>query len=222
MVDAVMFSSASALWRTPDEFWKRLHGQGTPVVWMDGGREVIPPRSYVIDLAADASNAKVPTWLGPGGLHEDALAVDWQALIAPQRGPAWINPPYQRHFKACSCEASKEGRLCDKPRKKVCGAMGKPLLDDQEGTGDWVEKIYKETVTGSCAIDALLPVRTDQPWWHEYVMRAAAVLFIRGRLRHGKGSEGGENSGASFPSVVVMFGDVPPGQKGPRFGSISR
>lgn len=223
MVDAVMYSSATARWSTPQEFWQRLHGKGAPVLWWDTGEvEVLAPRGYVIDLAADPDNTKLPTWLGPGSpLGEDALAVDWEALVAPQRGPAWLNPPYQRAFRACSCEASKEGRLCDTPRPKVCGRMGGPLLEDQEGTATWVAKAYKETVTGACAIDVLLPARTDQPWWHLYVSQATAVLYARGRLRHGKGS-GGEKGGAAFPSVVVLFGDKPPGQKGPRFGSIQR
>lgn len=45
------------------------------------------------DLAADATNTKVPgSWLGPGGLREDSLAADWAPLLAGRLG--WLNPEY--------------------------------------------------------------------------------------------------------------------------------
>jgi site-specific DNA-methyltransferase (adenine-specific) len=46
----------------------------------------------------------------------------------------------------------------------------------------------------------LLPVKSDMGWWHEYVMRAREVRFIRGRLRFG-----GMSGGAPFASAVVIF-----------------
>lgn len=46
----------------------------------------------------------------------------------------------------------------------------------------------------------LLPSRTDTRWWHNYVMRAAEIRFVEGRLKFG-----GASSGAPFPSAVVVF-----------------
>lgn len=46
----------------------------------------------------------------------------------------------------------------------------------------------------------LLPVRTCTHWWHDYVMKAEAIYFIRGRVTF----EGADN-GAPFPSCVVVF-----------------
>ena len=46
----------------------------------------------------------------------------------------------------------------------------------------------------------LLPVKSDMGWWHDHVMRADEVRFIRGRLRFQS-----MNGGAPFPSVVVVF-----------------
>lgn len=60
----------------------------------------------------------------------------------------------------------------------------------------WVKKAYEEGTEVVC----LLPARTDTRWWHDYVMKAAEVRFIRGRLRFG----GCKNS-APFPSAVVVF-----------------
>lgn len=46
----------------------------------------------------------------------------------------------------------------------------------------------------------LLPARTDTRWWHEFVMMADEIRFIKGRLKFG-----GAKSNAPFPSVVVVF-----------------
>ncbi|RKO68086.1 DNA N-6-adenine-methyltransferase [Desulfofundulus salinus] len=65
--------------------------------------------------------------------------------------------------------------------------------------GRWVEKAYNEARRGAVVV-ALLPARTDTRWWHRYVMRAAEIRFVKGRLKFG----GAENS-APFPSAVVVF-----------------
>ena len=46
----------------------------------------------------------------------------------------------------------------------------------------------------------LIPARTDTKYWHEFVMKANDLLFVKGRLKFGNG----ENS-APFPSAVVVF-----------------
>jgi len=46
----------------------------------------------------------------------------------------------------------------------------------------------------------LIPARTDTRYWHEYVMKANDLFFVKGRLKFGNG----ENS-APFPSAVVIF-----------------
>jgi site-specific DNA-methyltransferase (adenine-specific) len=64
---------------------------------------------------------------------------------------------------------------------------------------DWVRKGYLES-QGGCTVVMLLPARTDTKWWHDYVMTASEIRFVRGRLKFG----GAANS-ATFPSVVVVF-----------------
>lgn len=63
----------------------------------------------------------------------------------------------------------------------------------------WMEKAYRESRTGTTVV-CLVPSRTDTNWWHEYVMKAAEIRFVRGRLRF----EGAEAS-APFPSAVVVL-----------------
>lgn len=65
--------------------------------------------------------------------------------------------------------------------------------------GKWVRKAYEEAHKGSLVV-CLLPARTDVKWWHDFVMQAAEVRFIKGRVKF----VGGESS-APFPSVVAVF-----------------
>ena len=68
------------------------------------------------------------------------------------------------------------------------------------GIGDWVKKAYEEGCKPNTTVVMLIPSRTDTRYWHDYVMRADEIRFIKGRLKFG----GGSNS-APFPSAVVVF-----------------
>ena len=65
--------------------------------------------------------------------------------------------------------------------------------------GDWLRKAYEESQLGKTIV-CLIPSRTDTRWWHDYVMKAREIRFLRGRLKFG----GAQNS-APFPSAVVVF-----------------
>ena len=71
--------------------------------------------------------------------------------------------------------------------------------------GRWIEKAHMEAQRGSLVV-CLIPARTDTAWWHNHVMQATEVRFIRGRVRFGGGK-----AGAPFPSAIVVF---KPGQLG--------
>ena len=67
----------------------------------------------------------------------------------------------------------------------------------------WTEKCVKETLdygVWSCTVVLLIPSRTDTRYWHNWVMRAAEVRFVKGRLRFG-----GSKNSAPFPSAVAVF-----------------
>lgn len=64
---------------------------------------------------------------------------------------------------------------------------------------DWCKKAYQESVKGKTIV-MLIPSRTDTRAWHDYVMKAQEIRFIKGRLRFGDA----KNS-APFPSCVVIF-----------------
>lgn len=65
--------------------------------------------------------------------------------------------------------------------------------------GQWIQKAYESSMNGATVI-CLLPSRTDIAWWHDYVMKAKEIRFVRGRLRFGDAV-----NGAPFPSAIVVF-----------------
>lgn len=62
--------------------------------------------------------------------------------------------------------------------------------------GMWLKKAAESRATVVC----LVPSRTDARWWHQSVMTASEIRFVRGRLRFA-----GAGDGAKFPSAVVIF-----------------
>lgn len=65
--------------------------------------------------------------------------------------------------------------------------------------GVWIKKAYDEAKKGKTVV-LLIPSRTDTQWWHDYIMKAQEIRFIKGRLKFG-----GAKNNAPFPSCVVVF-----------------
>ena len=66
--------------------------------------------------------------------------------------------------------------------------------------GLWLRKAWESVQSGEAErVVCLVPVRTCTAWWHEYAARGE-VRFLRGRVRFG-----GAESGAPFPSAVIVF-----------------
>ena len=64
-----------------------------------------------------------------------------------------------------------------------------------------MKKAYEETKDANTTVVMLIPARTDTNYWHDYVMQASEVRFVRGRIKFG----GGETDDpAPFPSVVLV------------------
>jgi len=66
--------------------------------------------------------------------------------------------------------------------------------------GAFVAKGFTDAQRYGSTVVMLLPSRTDTKWWHDYVMNAAEIRFVRGRIKF----VGGKSS-APFPSAVVVF-----------------
>jgi phage N-6-adenine-methyltransferase len=65
---------------------------------------------------------------------------------------------------------------------------------------DWVKKAYEEGQKDGTTVVMLIPARTDTKYWHDYVMKADEIRFVRGRIKFGD-----ETNSAPFPSAVVVF-----------------
>lgn len=66
--------------------------------------------------------------------------------------------------------------------------------------------VFKASVS-QCFVVMLLPVRSDQAWWHAYG-RQARIVFIQGRVNYVNPAVE-KSAGASFPSCLWIFGSVP-------------
>lgn len=62
------------------------------------------------------------------------------------------------------------------------------------GIGNWLRRAREAEIAVY-----LLPARTDTRWWHDYVMKADEIRFLRGRLTFGDAEHP-----APFPSCVVI------------------
>jgi len=65
---------------------------------------------------------------------------------------------------------------------------------------EWVEKAYKESQKPGTKVVMLVPSRTDTKYWHDYVMKAREIHFIKGRLKFGD-----SKNSAPFPSAIIVF-----------------
>jgi phage N-6-adenine-methyltransferase len=68
------------------------------------------------------------------------------------------------------------------------------------GIDKWIKKCFDESRKEGTRVVMLIPARTDTKYWHQYVMRADEVYFLKGRLKFGEC----DNS-APFPSAIVVF-----------------
>ncbi len=75
-----------------------------------------------------------------------------------------------------------------------------------------MQAIQRQGMTVVC----LIPARTDTAYWHNHVMKAKEIRFVKGRLKFERSrkeyealKERGElkklNNSATFPSAVVVF-----------------
>lgn len=70
----------------------------------------------------------------------------------------------------------------------------------------WIKKAYESAQSGHATVVCLIPSRTDTKWWHEYVIRASEVRFIRGRLKFINSADpSAKTEAAPFPCAVVIF-----------------
>lgn len=66
--------------------------------------------------------------------------------------------------------------------------------------GKWIEKGYREAQKPNTTVVMLLPARTGDGWFHDYILGKAEIRFIRGRVQFGESKQN-----APFDSMIVIF-----------------
>lgn len=126
--------------------------------------------------------------------------------------PEWETP--QDLFDVLDAEFGFDLDVCATPQVAKCSRYFTPAEDGlaQEWSGVcWMNPPYGDEIprwVGKAAdagrrgatVVCLVPARVDTGWWWDHC-RYGEIRFLRGRLRFGGGQ-----TGAPFPSAVVVFG----------------
>lgn len=133
-------------------------------------------------------------------------------ILYSSESVVWETP--QALFNKLNDEFHFDIDVCATPENAKCCKFFSPLDDglsqDWQGVcwmnppygkkiGAWMKKALEAETTVVC----LVPSRTDTKWWHEYVMKASEIRFIKGRLKFGD-----SKNSAPFPSAIIVFGNT--------------
>ena len=157
-------------------------------------------------------------------MRESTRELMFSSLSAEWETPWDLFDNLNREFRfTLDPAATAENALCE----KYYTARENGLEQDWSGeavflnppygreVGKWVEKAYEEANKQKrerAIVVLLLPARTDTRWFHDYVLRANEIRFIRGRLKFNNRlipgwREDGSHlvSPAPFPSMIVEY-----------------
>jgi phage N-6-adenine-methyltransferase len=72
----------------------------------------------------------------------------------------------------------------------------------------WMKKAHETSLQGVRVV-ALIPNRSNAPWWHEYVMRATEIRFIKHKVAFDVPNPETDKGVPFWGSVIVVFGPGP-------------
>lgn len=122
-----------------------------------------------------------------------SLRTNWKT---PKRFYEELNKEFNFDFDPCPINPNFDGLNIEWGKSNfVNPPYGREI-------GKWCKKAVEEWIKGKVVV-MLIPSRTDTKWWHEWIMRADEIRFIKGRLNF-------DDSGnpAPFPSAVVIFKSI--------------
>lgn len=139
-------------------------------------------------------------------------------MLKVTNNPEWATPQYvfdrldrEFHFTLDVC-ADETNRKCERYFGR--GGMAEDGLAGKwkdetcwmnppygRAITDWVRKAHASvSLYPSTVVVGLVPCRTDTRWWQDYVMQAAEVRFVRGRLQFGDSGQS-----APFANAIVVW-----------------
>jgi len=125
-----------------------------------------------------------------GDVHFMSQRLDWQTPDAVYHA---LDEEFNFDWDPCPPNPAQDGLATP---WGMCNFVNPPYGREIR---KWVKKGVEEWQQGKTVV-FLIPSRTDTAWWHDYVMCADEIRFIRGRLRF-KGAQ----YNAPFPSAIVVF-----------------
>ena len=120
------------------------------------------------------------------------LTSERQNWKTPKRTYEELDKEFHFDYDPCPNDDSLVGFLKPWGSRSFCNPPYSEIAD-------WVKHAYEQSLLGKLVV-MLIPSRTDTKWWHDYVMKAKEIRFIKGRLCF---DDSGNN--APFPSCIVVF-----------------
>lgn len=124
----------------------------------------------------------------------------------------WSTP--QPIFDKLNAEFCFDMDVCADPENAKCRMFytrGKGLDADWGGVcflnppygreiSKWMRRAFHAANTGQATVVCLIPNRSNAPWWHDYVMKATEIRFVRKKVAFAGGT------GVPFwGSVIAVF-----------------
>ena len=124
-------------------------------------------------------------------VHFSSISDNWRT---PAKIYNELNKEFSFDFDPCPLNEAPEinGLIIDWGGNCFCNQPYSKLYD-------WCKKAFTESQKGKTVV-MLIPSRTDTKAWHEFIMKADEIRFIKGRLKFGNAKHS-----APFPSCVVVF-----------------
>lgn len=127
-------------------------------------------------------------------VHFSSQRLDWKT---PKAVYQVLNAEFNFDFDPCPPQHTFDGLSIDwKQSNFVNPPYGREL-------SRWIAKGFTEAQKGKTVV-FLIPSRTDTKWWHDYIMKATEIRFIKGRLKFDE-----HKNSAPFPSAIVIFKNIP-------------
>lgn len=133
--------------------------------------------------------------------------------LFPSKNKDWITP--QEFFEKYNREYNFQLDVCASKENAKCARYFDKQIDGLKqvwspyvcwmnppygrGIGLWIKKAYDESLAEAVVV-CLLPARNDTKWFHDFVLKAETLEFIKGRLKFGD-----SKNNAPFPSLIAVF-----------------
>ena len=120
-----------------------------------------------------------------------SLRPDWKT---PKALYAQLDKEFWFDFDPCPPNPTFDGLTCE-------WSHGANYVNPPYGREipKWTAKAVQEWKKGKTIV-MLVPSRTDTRWWHDHIMQADEIRFIKGRLCFDDCK-----SPAPFPSAIIIF-----------------